>query len=84
MRLAQVRYGFLSTYEETIFLKQEYHQNEGWTLHYSEVFRYSASQGQRYSHASVRQCVWYLMHLADIGGVVQNNTPMGQWVRNDT
>jgi hypothetical protein len=79
MRLSQLKYAFLSTYTQTIYLKQEFRQGQ-WTLYHSSVIDHNAQRSTPGAHidgnVSLRQCMWYLMHLAETTHLVQNNTPI--------
>jgi hypothetical protein len=84
MRAAQLRYAFISTYNQTIFLRQEHRQGQ-WTLDHSRVIYSNARRATLTApingSISVRQCMWYMMHLAQAGYAAGNNTPMNRWVQ---
>src|SRR4051812_27570707 len=40
LRISGRKYGFLSTHEETIFLKLEYSEDRQWILYVSNIFTY--------------------------------------------
>lgn len=78
-------YGFLSTYEETIFLYQTQLANGQWHVEYSPVVWstdiYEPSQGpSSIPSLSMRQCMFYVAGLASQHGPVSNQTPASQWV----
>lgn len=80
-------YGFLSNYEETIFLRQEFIEGR-WIVDYSPVIWGSTSyvksdlpNFQATSTVSVRrQCFLAIGKLAEMQGPVDNQTPISEWV----
>jgi hypothetical protein len=64
----RVPYGFLSTYEETIFL-QQVQVNGLWQVQYSPTIRWNSAT------VSVRQCFWHLSVLAADGQRAVNPNP---------
>lgn len=64
----QVPYGFHSTYEETIFLRQV-RIHGVWRVEYSSIVDSQATG------VSAKQCFWYLSQLAARGHPVNNATP---------
>ncbi|RWQ98551.1 hypothetical protein C8Q69DRAFT_175736 [Paecilomyces variotii] len=75
---ARIKYGFLSNYEQTIFLKQE-QTPSGWELHYSDIIYHSTQSDA--TRPSLRACFWSIARLALIDHVANNNTPMAQWAK---
>lgn len=75
MKEGCTKYGFLSTYKETIFLKQEFADGE-WRLFVSDVVRFDVRTGSR---PTLRQCFWYLLNRLDCSAI--NETPDEDWVR---
>lgn len=80
-------YGFLSTYDETIFLRQQ-EVNGEWEIEYSAVIHASNSYVRSIPTdllnspiVSVKQCFLYVACLASGQGPVFNNTPKPQWVQ---
>lgn len=74
-------YGFMSNYEETIFLRQLVDSQGAWRIEYSPVVRSSDTYDRHRtnSHAvSARQCFFYVGCDALNHGVVNNTTP--RWV----
>lgn len=69
-----MKYGFMSTYDQTIFLKQELSASGEWELHYSNVRKHTDTS------ASIRECVYFLVDRAQAGHSAANNTRMGRWV----
>ncbi|KAI2791878.1 hypothetical protein POX_c04758 [Penicillium oxalicum] len=81
-------YGFLSTYDETIFLRQR-DVHGTWRVEYSEVVkRYDSPEISLATHnfqaVSVRQCFLYFATIASQQGPVFNSTPKVQWVKRVT
>ncbi|RWQ95527.1 hypothetical protein C8Q69DRAFT_444433 [Paecilomyces variotii] len=59
--LAKFKFGYISTYDETIFLKQELTQ-DGWVLFHSSIILHSKeSEGE----PSLRECLWYIALAAE-------------------
>jgi len=90
MRDAQCEYGFLTTYNQTIFLRQV-QTNNVWGAEYSRVvFRddeyAKAVQNQPDPRDNIRvvvsakQCFLYLCSVASQATPTQNLTPRGDWV----
>ncbi|KAB8265814.1 hypothetical protein BDV32DRAFT_144337 [Aspergillus pseudonomiae] len=85
MMLANMRYGFLTTYEETIFFRQIL-SNGSWGLQYSKPIKSStaaqeAPTGDYEDRVSVRECFLHLIQLADTNHIAGSPLPMAQWVR---
>lgn len=85
MRDLQCMYGFLSTYEQTIFLRQELVSGR-WEVEYSPVMRGSADyvpsdpgDTSGTPAVSLKQCFLYVAGLASVQGPVSNTTPRSQW-----
>ncbi|KAJ5247710.1 hypothetical protein N7468_002693 [Penicillium chermesinum] len=79
-------YGFLSTYDETIFLKQELVQGT-WRIYYSPVIQGSAryvpaNQNAGQLVVSVRQCFLHVAELAVREGPVTNKPLKSAWFGN--
>lgn len=74
----QVKYGLFSTYNETIFLKQEQSANGTWELHYSSIVKHTQMGGND-DQASLRECTFFLAVLASRGHQANNQTPQGSW-----
>lgn len=80
-------FGFLSTYNQTIFLRQIQLPSGNWHVEYSPVI-YSSdayvpshTQGNStVSSVSMRQCMFYVATIASVQGPVHNQTPPAQWV----
>lgn len=80
------KYGFMSNYSETIFLRQELVEDR-WVIDYSPVIRASTSYtktdlGNLWATpvVSLRQCFFAVAALAQAQELVHNTTPMSQWV----
>ncbi|OKO95184.1 hypothetical protein PENSUB_11263 [Penicillium subrubescens] len=85
MQSLNCMYGFLSTYDETIFLRQEL-INGVWEVSYSPVIqgstRYVPSKPTNVVSSpvvSVKQCFLYVAGLAVHQGPVANITPKSEW-----
>lgn len=83
----QCAYGFISTYDETIFFRQAQLPSGEWHVEYSpviystDVYESSGSQGHGSGPSvSMRQCMFYVATLASGQGPVNNQTPAAQWV----
>ncbi|KAJ9491367.1 hypothetical protein VN97_g1899 [Penicillium thymicola] len=84
----QSAFGFVSTYNETIFLRQTQLPSGQWHVEYSPVIYstdvYEPSSGSQDHDAgpsvSMRQCMFYVATLASGQGPVNNQTPAAQWV----
>jgi hypothetical protein len=77
-------YGFLSTYAETMFIRQRM-INGTWTVEYSPVIHGSTSYVRSTSPlgtpiVSAKQCFLYVASLASQQGPVHNPTPKPLWV----
>jgi hypothetical protein len=59
----QLMYGFLSTYEYTIFLKQVRVNNQ-WQLQFSDPIPFDAVSSPQNGTVSVRQCFFHICHEA--------------------
>ncbi|KAE8330048.1 hypothetical protein BDV39DRAFT_191005 [Aspergillus sergii] len=86
MKLANLRYGFLSTYEQTVFFRQIV-SNGRWVLQYSEPIKGSTKyeevlDGNYENRVTVRECFLHLIRLAETHHVGGNTLPMTQWVKN--
>jgi hypothetical protein len=82
------KYGFLSSYDETIFLRQE-KINGVWEIEYSTAINGITSYVQSDPTdllgtpiVSVKQCFLYVGTLASGHGPVDNATPRPQWFRH--
>jgi hypothetical protein len=74
-------YGFLSTYEQTIFLRQVVDNNGVWRIEYSPVVLSSTAYDRLMTVTpvvSARQCFFYVSLNARNQGPV-NNTSLG-WI----
>ncbi|OXV07058.1 hypothetical protein Egran_05177 [Elaphomyces granulatus] len=86
LRETSLKYGFVSTYEETIFLRQELVAGN-WGLQYSPVIGHSTSAtvitpANFSGTVSLRQCFWHLSALARAGHVAMNTLPEAKWTTN--
>ncbi|OJJ59187.1 hypothetical protein ASPSYDRAFT_132732 [Aspergillus sydowii CBS 593.65] len=82
--IAGLRYGFMITYEQVIFVKQEFYNNQ-WTLFYSRPIRacatFDENAGAGLPGVTLRECFWYLLCLIDRDHRANNSTPIRNWVR---
>lgn len=83
----QCAFGFISTYDETVFLRQVQLASGQWSVEYSpviystDVYEPSGSQGPGSGlSVSMKQCMFYVAMLASAQGPVNNQTPAAQWV----
>lgn len=76
-----VKFGWLSTYHQSIFLRQTY-VNNAWGIEYSPIIyattRYTPTDGN--ADVSAKQCYFFLASLANAHGPVGNSTPTSQWI----
>ncbi|KAJ0419586.1 hypothetical protein BJY00DRAFT_313966 [Aspergillus carlsbadensis] len=84
MLVAQHKYAFLSTYDYTIFLKQEFHNGQ-WTLLHSRPIAHDGEFGGPAGdgeppNITVRQAFWHLLKSVE-AHQVQNPTAPNAWVR---
>jgi len=83
MRDHQCEYGFLTTYEQTIFLHQT-QKNGEWAVKYSEVIfsdtEYAEARNGSELTVSVKQCFIYLAEVASKATPTQNLVPRDDWV----
>lgn len=80
-----MKYGFLTTYNETIFLMQDIHQGTGESrLYYSDCISHTAEGGG--NSVSLRECLLYLMILTNSTDkrdyVAKNTFTIAQWVQD--
>ncbi|EFR01366.1 hypothetical protein MGYG_04373 [Nannizzia gypsea CBS 118893] len=84
----QMKYGFLTTYNDTIFIKQgPIEKTSEWALYISPPIHYSAvaDESKGYPVVTVRQCMYYLMRATCDGGhIAQNPTELDTWVDDQT
>lgn len=80
MKVFKVKYGFWTTYEQTVFLKQEQNNSGRWVLKVSNVIKYDTASdlsvgraGNLRGNVSLRECMLYLMHEAKLDYKANNN-----------
>lgn len=80
MQDLDLQYGFMGTYNRTIFLRQVYSDGE-WRLQYSPAIRHSTDTVRRteipqpWEHCvSLRECMFFLSQLAIAGHRVVNDS----------
>lgn len=82
MYLEKLKFGFLTTYNETIFLRQDVHPVTGkWMLWHSNVIHHTTAsedvQGDNpenyFGKVSVRECFVYLAMMVDSGNYRADN-----------
>ena len=78
MKDLRLKYGVMTTYEETIFLQQEQDITGDWRLQYSPIIEHTTSATR--DGVSLRQCMWYIAHLAHIQHTADNNIQRSRWV----
>lgn len=84
MRENQVKYGFITTFDETIFLKQVEIAGR-WTLLYSKPIKrgrtITGDEGDAIPGATALACFWFLgLEMVENGHQAQNNLHMDDWV----
>lgn len=86
-----MKYAFLTTYEETIFLKQELPRDGTWTLFFSGPISHKHGVPVGKSHPepqlSLRRCMLWLCIVTSGGPenyLANNSTPIKNWVRDGT
>lgn len=86
-----MKYAFITTYEQTIFLKQDGPEGGPWTLYFSEPIKHlqglSAGEAHPEPQLSLRRCMLWL--CAVTSGVPKNyqtynKTPVEKWVKDKT
>ncbi|KOS42674.1 hypothetical protein ACN38_g6420 [Penicillium nordicum] len=77
----QLRYGFMSNYDDTVFLRQVFKNGE-WVVEYSPVVEasFDGSDTMGNEPPSLRQCFAYLSSLASVQPFVDNSTPRDNWI----
>ena len=82
MKELQSGYGFLSTYEETVFLKQEMAPDGTWEVWVSPIIDSTTIyiRSGTTTQVSLRQCMFHVSESAASLGAVANQTPASQWV----
>lgn len=83
MFTANLKYGFISTYDMTIFLKEEMIGGV-WGIAYSRPIMScteweQVDDGNYEDRVSLRECFLYLVHMAESDHVANNQLPWGQW-----
>ncbi|DAA77265.1 TPA_exp: Uncharacterized protein A8136_6525 [Trichophyton benhamiae CBS 112371] len=78
----KMRYGFLTTYDETIFLKQECFEGSTWGLLISSPIPFDTSANWGTRTVSLRQCLYYLMCVTEEpkNRIANNTTPRHKWI----
>ena len=90
MTTLNLTYGFLSTYSQTIFVRQVFNRTQ-WELQYSPIIYHStrslvippnaALPPNASNIVSLRQGMFYLAHQVSTTGFTSVNTePMAQWL----
>lgn len=86
MKDLKCKYGFMSNYSETIFLRQEFVEGK-WVIDYSPVIRASTSYTKTDLSdlsatpvVSLRQCFFAVAALAQAEVPVYNTTPDSRWI----
>ncbi|KDB27848.1 hypothetical protein H109_00415 [Trichophyton interdigitale MR816] len=78
----KIRYGFLTTYNETIFLKQKLFKDSTWGLLVSTPVSSDIEANRKTGAVSLRQCLYYLTCVTEDpkNRIADNTTPLEQWV----
>lgn len=76
----QCEFGFVSTYNETIFLRQSQLASGQSQIEYSPVTNSTDVYEPSGLSVSMRQYMFYVATLASSQGPVNNQTPAAQWV----
>lgn len=85
MLAAKLKYGFISTYNRTIFLKQEVIGGV-WTIAFSRPIR-NVTEGKWVEdrdyrdNVSLRECFFYLVNEAERDHMANNQLPREQWIK---
>ncbi|KAK2861451.1 hypothetical protein FQN49_004181 [Arthroderma sp. PD_2] len=82
MHRYSMTYGFLTTYDHTIFLMQKKPDSKSHPiLYYSRPIPHDASTNNNKDVVSVRQCLYYLLYATRASGFETVNTcPLNEWV----
>jgi hypothetical protein len=80
MKTYKGKYGFHTTYKETIFLKQE-RTSSGWVPYFSNPIQHDAIGDPSNDTVSLRECFLYLVDEAINSAVADNNEL--QWISRD-
>ena len=81
MHTNEMKYGFLTTYEYTIFVRQDEVNGEP-RLHYSNPISHKATPGVK--SVSIRECMFYLMYITANGDFqFKNKFPLDEWVAKE-
>ncbi|KAE8329912.1 hypothetical protein BDV39DRAFT_202490 [Aspergillus sergii] len=85
MKSSDRNYGFMSTYEETIYLTQEFKRGS-WTLFHSRPIhhftkRESARGLDLTNKVSLRECFWFLIGCALEDDIAGNSLLLREWVQ---
>lgn len=74
-----LKYGFLTTYNQTIFLRKVEVAGK-WTLEYSPVIHHDDSWNPRNGKISVRQAFYHIIRLAQQDGRFNRTSGLGTQV----
>ncbi|KAL5340320.1 hypothetical protein BJX70DRAFT_396829 [Aspergillus crustosus] len=85
LHIRGLKNGFVSTYDQTIFVKQEL-ANGVWTLFYSPAIPSDAKLLEPTTvggnpWVSLKECFWFLCKLAKAGHAANNPLSLQKWVR---
>lgn len=79
MQIYNMRYAFFTTYDYTLFLKQDGEESDA-VLHCSPPIKYSTESG---SGASLRECLLYLQSMVEKSdNFKQDSSPPWQFINN--
>jgi hypothetical protein len=80
LRLAKLRFVFISTYEQTIFLQQKQDTNGQRVLYYSPIIHHSF-KGDSGEEVFPRQCFLHVLMKEQTKYHSNSNTLKSQWIR---
>lgn len=88
MYIFKLKYGFFTTYDETVFLKQV-PRDGGWKLCFSRIITHEEgatpggppilSGDKKNVSISLRKCMLYLCSITEKDYLVENTTPFEEW-----
>ncbi|KAJ5667812.1 uncharacterized protein N7477_006382 [Penicillium maclennaniae] len=80
----QCKYGFITTYEESIFLRQVKYSDGTWGIEHSPLdsgFDLARVSTSGEAVLSTRQCFYHFSCAAEQNGDVNNPTPRKDWIK---
>ena len=82
----QCKYGFITTYKESIFLRQVKYSDGTWGIEYSPLVLgcdFADVSTDVEPVLSTRQCLFHFARMAEHDGDVNNPTPRKDWIKSD-